>query len=555
MARIERKRNKGNDYWYLVESYRNEKKQPRSRVIEYYGNTDSFVARLNDAIKEGSSTSVVAVRSYEHGTMFALHRMAEKLGLTGILDSAFPKRTRKKISRTTAFVACAFHRACHPGSKKAFADWAVDTTMNRLLPIPEIHDMTSQVFWDMMDDISQDQIDKACDALSAALIQRYRPDMGRLALDYTNYYTFIDSFNERSALAKRGHNKQKRNDLRQFSLAIVTTREPSFPLFSFVYEGNINDKGAFEKYWDVLSARIKPFRPLEDTTLIFDGGSVDKDNLERIKSHYICAFSLSSAKDLYDIPLSEYGTASAGAAEILCYRKFQEVWGVKRVCILTHSDELYKNERLQLRKDIDSLFEKAKEINKRLESPRCRIKRTEEGILAELPIPKKYGAIVTKSTDGSSSITLAEHEDEFEKHCCQHFGKSLIITDRNDWTTEQILKAYREQEAIERIFRLSKGDHCAVRPTHHFTDDKIRAHMFCCLLAVNLALALQRELDLKGLKMSVDEILDRLATIRSCIVTTSTPRLTSSRSIQTDTVLEQIEDPVTQSLWDAVQKI
>jgi hypothetical protein len=55
--------------------------------------------------------------------------------------------------------------------------------------------------------------------------------------------------------------------------------------------------------------------------------------------------------------------------------------------------------------------------------------------------------------------------------------------------------------------------------------------------------------------MSVDESLDRLATICSCIVTTSTPRLTSSRSIQTDTVLEQIEDPITQPLWDAVQKI
>jgi transposase len=102
----------------------------------------------------------------------------------------------------------------------------------------------------------------------------------------------MDSFNEKSTLAKRGRNKQKRHDLRQFSLAIVATREPAFPLFSFVYEGNVNDQTAFERYWAILSARIKPFAKPEDVTLIFDGGSVDRDNLKLIRTHYICAFSL-----------------------------------------------------------------------------------------------------------------------------------------------------------------------------------------------------------------------------------------------------------------------
>ena len=554
MARIEKRTVKGHNYWYLVESFRNEQKKPRSRVLEYLGNTAALIAWFNKKIKESVSTSVITVKSYEHGTILALYRMVDKLGIVKILGEAFPAKTRKEISRLTVFLACAFQRACHPGSKSAFADWAAETTIRQFLSIPDIHNLTSQLFWDMMDDIKPEQIDKACDALGEILINRYKPDTQRLALDYTNYYTFMDSFNEKSTLAKRGHNKQKRNDLRQFSLAIVATHEPAFPLFSFVYEGNINDKTAFERYWDILSARIKPFAKPEDVTLVFDGGSVDKDNLKLIKSHYICAFSLNSAKELYDIPLSSYKRVTVGVSEILCHRDSRNIWGVKREYLLTYSDELYKNERLQLRKEINGLFLQAEEINERLKKKRCRIERTEAGILSELTIPKKYAAIVTKNSDGNS-ITLTQNDDEFENHCYKYFGKRLIITDHSDWTTAQILKVYREQDRIERIFRLSKSAHCAVRPTFHYTDDKIRVHMYCCLLAINMVLALQRELYLKNLHMSVDEILNRLATVRSSIVTTTMPNLSGESSIRTETIIEKIDDVTTQLLWDTVQKI
>jgi hypothetical protein len=123
MARIEKRTVKGHNYWYLVESYRNEQKQPRSRVLEYLGNTAAFVAWFNKKIKENVSTSVITVKSYEHGTMRALHRMADKLDIAGILGEAFPTKTRKEISRTTVFLACSFQRACHPGSNDAEFEW------------------------------------------------------------------------------------------------------------------------------------------------------------------------------------------------------------------------------------------------------------------------------------------------------------------------------------------------------------------------------------------------------------------------------------------------
>ena len=81
MARIEKRPVKGHNYWYLVESYRNEQKQPRSRVLEYLGNTAALVAWFNKKIKENVSSSITTVKSYEHGTMLALHRIVDKLSI------------------------------------------------------------------------------------------------------------------------------------------------------------------------------------------------------------------------------------------------------------------------------------------------------------------------------------------------------------------------------------------------------------------------------------------------------------------------------------------
>ena len=47
--------------------------------------------------------------------------------------------------------------------------------------------------------------------------------------------------NNKVKIAQGGHNKQKRSDLGQFDLAIVTTKDFLLPLFSYLYEGNRND--------------------------------------------------------------------------------------------------------------------------------------------------------------------------------------------------------------------------------------------------------------------------------------------------------------------------
>ena len=73
-----------------------------------------------------------------------------------------------------------------------------------------------------MDGVTEDEVDAAQRAIVAELGRLFPGDLGSLHLDYTNYHTWIDSRNGRCTICLRGHNKQKRNDLRQFALAMLT---------------------------------------------------------------------------------------------------------------------------------------------------------------------------------------------------------------------------------------------------------------------------------------------------------------------------------------------
>jgi hypothetical protein len=104
-------------------------------------------------------------------------------------------------------------------------------------------------------------------------------------------------------------------------------------------------------------------------------------------------------------------------------------------------------------------------------------------------------------------------------------GKTILFSDREDWTDEQIIKGYRSQHHVEGAFRdLKNTEHLALRPQRHWTDQKIRVHVFCCVLALTLCSLLRRELHKRGIDRSLPAILDDLGQIKEvCLAYASTP--------------------------------
>ena len=90
-------------------------------------------------------------------------------------------------------------------------------------------------------------------------------------------------------------------------------------------------------------------------------------------------------------------------------------------------------------------------------------------------------------------------------------GKTVLFTDRKEWSNEQIVSAYRSQYHVEDAFRQMKDTtHLSFRPLRHFTDDKIRVHAFYCVLAYTLAALLNKELKHMGHNLSINRMLDKL---------------------------------------------
>ena len=241
MASLQKKTVKGTDYWSLVESKRINGK-PTPIIIEYFGNMKNFADKL---MSDRSENKVL--KSYSHGDTFALMKIADKLGIEDILDGAFKSQSRYEIKRSKSLILIALQRVCRPGSKNVFKEWFETTTLPYEMNI-KAQQLTSQHFWEQMDGITESELSKAEDAITKKILSLYDFGLEKIALDYTNYFCYISSTNDKCTIAKRGHNKQKRNDLRQYSMALITTKEMGLPLCSHIYEGNINDQTEFPYY-------------------------------------------------------------------------------------------------------------------------------------------------------------------------------------------------------------------------------------------------------------------------------------------------------------------
>ena len=332
MASLQKRIVKGIEYWALVESKRINGK-PRPVIIEYFGNTKNFVEKLMSTRPENK-----ALKSYSHGDTHALLKIIDKLGIESILDSVFKNKARNSIKRSKSLLLIALQRACKPGSKSDFEDWLKTTTLPCEMGLNS-QVLTSQHFWEQMSDITETELMMVEDAITKRVLEMYGFELEKIALDYTNYFSYIGSTNDKCKIAQRGHNKQKRNDLKQYSMALVTTKEMGLPICSHIYEGNRNDQTEFYHYINLLKDRIPNYDP-NAITLVFDGGGNNKNNFDEIETHYICGFSLSSCKNLYEIDISEYNEVEINDKVIKTYRCTQEIWGKERECILTRLSQL-----------------------------------------------------------------------------------------------------------------------------------------------------------------------------------------------------------------------
>jgi len=253
----------GHTYYYARYCQRVDGKPKIVRQV-YLGKIDDLVAAAERSQQppQPLQTEVAAF-----GDTAALFHIAQRLDLVQLLDSILPAKRHQGLSVGQYLLLAAINRAVSPTSKLQFADWYRQTVLTRLLPADPAA-LSSQNFWNHMDLVTAEHV-LACEKqIAQRLMQRFQLDLRALVYDGTNFFTYINTRTP-GELPQRGHNKQKRGDLRQVSLGLLVSADFHIPLFHKVYAGNVNDSTEFRSITEELSTHYRQLAESCDHITLF----------------------------------------------------------------------------------------------------------------------------------------------------------------------------------------------------------------------------------------------------------------------------------------------
>ena len=504
-------------YWQIVESKRVNGK-PRPVVVAHLGTAEKLLYRLTQGPVQKE------IQSYSHGAVQLLWKAAQKLELPSLFSTAFSSQMRNNVSVGTTLLLASIHRALQPGSKRSFSSWAEQTTLPQLAQF-NANALDSQHFWDQMDTVTEEQLLQVQSVITQTLFHQGWVSSKLLFYDLTNFFTFIDTTNPSSTLAQRGHNKQKRHDLRQFGLAQATTKEYLLPILSEVYEGNRNDHTIFLPFLEKVKALFQSMeQPLEEFTLVFDKGSLSKANLQELEeSHlsYVTSYPITWQKELLAIPREEYTQCNVQGHPCTHVRCKKVIWGTERTLLLLTSKALWEGQVRGLNKTIEEVQQKLLELQSKLEYPTKKpwskkaLEQKIQSIVKGEYSKDLFMILLRETKEGHFSLDWTLNKKQYRWLLDHQFGKILLCTNREEWEAEDIISAYRGQYHIEHLFRHLKNPyHHSVYPQYHWTDQKIKVHTFVCILGLLLSQMLWQKAKEEGYEGSIESLLDRLTQVR-----------------------------------------
>src|ERR1022692_2466713 len=502
MASLTKKIVNGRPYYYLRETAR---VGGRSKVVRtvYLGRAEDIEQRL--AGSGLAEPKAVVVRSF--GAAAAALKIAQELDLAATIDRALGG-ARGEPSVGEMIRLAAINRAVCPRSKRQLADWHGRTVLARLMPYPA-RSLSSQRFWDAMHVVSDEAIVAAETEIVKRAIGRYQIKLEPLVFDTTNFATFVDSANARNTIARRGHAKGGRRDLRLIGLALCVAVDSNVPLCHQTYEGNRNDATEFPHAIKLISGRLQALGLTTDEvsqlTLIYDKGNNSKANqalADELGLGIVGSLSPAHQPDLLAVERERF-TELESVPGTSVYRTRIEVYEHERTVLVSHSEQFARKQARSFAQTLTKALRELEALNGVVQRGRHRMdeRALTERIAGILKRRWLKDVVTVKHDLTAGQLVFHADQDALEQVREHEWGKRIIFTDREDWTDEQILAAYRAQAKAERAFRQMKDtEFASFSPAHHWTDQKLKVHAFYCTLALMIISLIERHIRHAGIQ-------------------------------------------------------
>lgn len=526
-------------YYYYKESFRvkinpNDSGRSRgsgkSRVTsraDYLGTAEE----IRDIVKRGREPKRVVLRNF--GLPAAAYQTAKLLNLPQILEEHIPG-SRYGVPRWIYFFVTILNRLDHASSKNRMGRWLKKTILPEILGInPKA--FTSKTFWYVTDDVISEKAlqehraekgeeddlfvgleDSVFTAIEVALFRRINALMNLspqvICYDTTNMYTYIDE-PKRSALAATCHSKDGKHHLRHVGLLMAVENRHGVPLTSRVYRASTHDSKVFSF---MLADLLKTIRSLcgedSDLVLVFDKGNNHSGMMTKMDASigWVGALVPSHYPDLLEKDVSAYAGVWKGIPYYRCLRSVHEM---ECVLILTYNDATARKQMHSLERGITKL---KKEIFAKWQGYKKPKRTITEGIKS-LVKKSRYGIYVTVEVR-EGTLTIEENREEIEKRK-KRFGKNIIFSNMLEAETGFLIDTYREKNIIEDDFKLLKDPTIIrFRPIRHWTDSKIRAYAFCCVVSMTLMRVMQWLTEQAGYAMSPGLLKEELSDLKEVVM-------------------------------------
>jgi transposase len=512
---------KTHTYFALVESVRTEL-GPRQRIIAQLGEltedeqhrwqqTAIFYAReknakqlnLFDDPSAPLEPDVVRVRlgkvgwtnARAFGDVWLGLQLWQMLGLDRIMERHLPAG-RETVPPATMVAIEVISRLCigQCGETSEFGLAEVGyrrTALEDLLGVPD-------------EQVTKDRLYRTLDVLLAAkdpIEQDVKEQLGTLfdlkfdlvLCDLTS--SFFEGLAEDNDLAELGYSRDQRSGNKQVVLAMVVSIE-GFPLWHEVYVGNKSDNTALPGIVEAVSAKFGAMRRI----WIVDRGLATEKSLQYLRDHQQ-SFLVGTPKGM----LQEFD-AELCTADWTLARPQVQVKVVQRdgeAYVLARSRLRRKKERAIRRKQLHGLRDDLRKLSTRVSSGRLKdADKVQQAIgrLAERwPKAKRFVCVTATpwAKELAGTVTWNWHKPEL-KAAMARDGAYLLLSDQTSWTAEQLWSTYIQLTRAEDAFRTLKSQEL-LRPIWHQLGNRVKAHVFVCVLAYVLWKALEQMLRATGL--------------------------------------------------------
>jgi hypothetical protein len=404
--------------------------------------------------------------SLPHGHVAAVHAQAKALGLPALLGQAGRERD--------IALALIIARVCRPGSKLATTRWWTGTTLAADLGVA---DATTDEVYAAMDWLAGRQ-----DAIEAKLVRTHLNGPGnpdRLALfDLSSSWVT----GRHCPLAARGYSRDGKKGLPQIEYGLLT--DPAGrPVAVRVFPGNTADPTAFTTIVDAVRDTFK----LTDMVMVGDRGMITSARVQELRElggfGWVTALRAPAIAALAadDGPLQMTLFDQANLAEI------------------THPD--YPGERLVACRNPALATERARKRLALLEATDTELTKIVAAVVAgRLAGAGKIGIRVGKVVGrykmakhyildiAEDTFAFTRNEDQITAEAALdglYVIRTTIGPEQMD--AAKVVATYKSLARVERDFRSIKSIDLDLRPIHHWTETRVRAHVFICMLAAYLA--------------------------------------------------------------------